>query len=80
MCKKSLQKSLVDKMKQANEDVAVKVKEFRIFDSYFNRNDCDFNPRQRRGDRKNIEYYIERIHEQVRIFFVEKFINNQSVI
>lgn len=41
------------------------VTEFRIFDSYFNRNDCDFNPRQRRGDRKNIEYYIERIHEQV---------------
>lgn len=39
--------------------------EYKIFDCYFYRNDCEFNPRQRRGDRQNIEYYIERIHEQV---------------
>lgn len=40
--------------------------EFRVFDCYFQRNDNDFDPRQRRGDRQNIEYYIERIHEQVK--------------
>lgn len=39
--------------------------EFRVFDCYFQRNDLDFNPRQRRSDRKNIEHYMERIHEQV---------------
>lgn len=54
----------MDVVVSTDPPVAVKG-EFRVFDCYFQRNDCDFNPRQRRGDRKNIEYYIERIHEQV---------------
>lgn len=54
--------------RRAISALAVPQKEYRIFDSYFYRNESDFNPRQRRGDRKNIEYYIERIHEQVRLY------------
>lgn len=52
--------------RRATSALAVPQKEYLIFDSHFYRNQTDFNPRQRRGDRKNIEYYIERIHEQVR--------------
>lgn len=51
--------------------LAVPKEEYLIFDSYFYRNDSEFNPRQRRGDRKNIEYYMERIHEQVRLFIFD---------
>lgn len=68
--------------------------EYKIFDCYFYRNDCEFNPRQRRGDRQNIEYYIERIHEQVFhefilrptlfllyiFFFFSKYIRKRYVI
>lgn len=62
---KGLGENLLIKHIMQAKNQEVPIKEFQFFDSYFNRNDCEFNPRQRRGDRKNIEHYIERIHEQV---------------
>lgn len=59
--------------RRALSALAVPKEEYLIFDSYFYRNDSEFNPRQRRGDRKNIEYYMERIHEQVRLFIFDVF-------
>lgn len=67
--------------RRAISALAVPKEEYLIFDSYFYRNDSEFNPRQRRGDRKNIEYYIERIHEQVKSFcflIVEKCLNEND--